>query len=98
MKIKIDKVKLENGNSYDFNIIPEQSKEDIRDFHLFCLSIVLNLVHNKFKTNEFNEFTYDFSTIDSKHLEDTSFILHYIYNIIYKEKMDLDNQLDELLN
>lgn len=97
MIVKINKIKSDSGNSYNFNIIPEQSKEDIRDFHLFCLSIIKDLLDNNFKINEGGQFKYDLSDIDDEHLEDTSFILHYIYNIIYKEKLDIDSQTDELL-
>lgn len=97
MIVKIQKIKKDDGTGYNFQVLPEQSKEDIRDFHLFCISIIKDLLEKKFKLNESGQFTYDLSEIEDKDLEDTSLVLHYIYNIIYKEKIDLDNQTDDLL-
>lgn len=97
MIVKIQKIKKDDGTGYNFQVLPEQSKEDIRDFHLFCISIIKDLLEKKFKLNESGQFTYDLSEINEDDLEDTSLVLHYIYNIIYKEKIDLDNQTDDLL-
>lgn len=97
MIIKINKQKLDGSESYDFKIMPERPKEDIRDFHMFCLSIVMDLLKHKFNLNEIGEFSYDLSYISEMDITDTYELLHLLYNKIYIEKNDLDSQLDDLL-
>ena len=60
-KCKINKI---NGDKnidsiyYNCKCQPENEFKDIRDFHLFCLSISMELIDNSAKTNEFGEINY----------------------------------------
>lgn len=44
--------------SYNWKITPENENENIQDFHLFCISIVKDIIKNRFKTNEKGIITY----------------------------------------
>ena len=99
MIIKVNKKISDDGTKtgYDFQILPEESKEDVRDFHMFSISIVNDILENKFKLNESGAFSYDLSQFDDKDIESTTLMLHYLHNIILKEKTDLDDQMKDLL-
>ena len=45
---------------YDWDIKGETTDESIEDFHLFCISIVKDLITNEFITNEEGKISYDF--------------------------------------
>ena len=44
---------------YDWKISNLEIDESIEDFHLFCISIVRDLVRKDFKTNEKGKITYE---------------------------------------
>ena len=94
-KINIKEFGKEYG--YDFQIFPEKSGEDVRDFHLFSISIIKDILEYKFKLNESGDFSYDLTFLEKEEIEDTLFVLQDLYSIILKEKLDLDNQLGDLL-
>lgn len=51
--------KLGFSIKYDWKLNGEYSDESIEDFHLFCLSIVKDLLEKKFNSNEEGEFSYN---------------------------------------
>lgn len=63
--LKIDDQNVdENQFGYGFKIQNESDDESLKDFHLFCVSIVRDLVKNRFKTNEKGLICYDLSNIN----------------------------------
>ena len=52
------------GVNYDWKVFPENSKESIKDLHLFCLQTTRNLLLNMFKTNENGIISYNIETPD----------------------------------
>lgn len=53
-----------NQFGYRFRINYDVPDEGLEDFHLFCVSIVGDLLENKFKTNETGIIGYDVSEIN----------------------------------
>lgn len=72
---------------YNWGLKGESSDESLEDFHLFCLSIVRDLLEKNVKVNEDNkDHNYDIDE-DYIDLESTSEDLAYLYSIIVNEKL-----------
>ena len=72
---------------YDWKIKGENSDESLEDFHIFCLSIVKDLLENNIKLNEDNdEHSYE---IDEDYIDTEATLedLEYLYNIIAHKKL-----------
>jgi hypothetical protein len=79
--LKKNKVKTIN---YKWRVTSLSEDEDIYDFHLFCVSIVKDLVKQDFKTNENGKMTYKF--MEDINNEETVKYLHHLYQSILFEK------------
>lgn len=96
MIINIRRIDADGSFRYDFDMKQDKQKEDVRDLHLFCLSIIKDLVQNKFKLNEFGNVSYDFD-LDENDIKNFSEQLDYLSYIIFKERKKLDDDLKEML-
>ena len=93
---EIRKAKLESINQknvkwrivYKWKVDRESEDEKIEDLHLFCISIVKDLLYNRFFTNENGKMTYE--NMKDRYdgtLED----LENLFDIIYEKKLERDS-------
>lgn len=98
MIIKVKRKKIEGNNyAHDFFIQRETSDEDIHDFHTFCISITRDLLNNRFRLNEYGSVSYHMDELSKEDIELTDMNLKYLSDVIIKEKTDLDNSLNDML-
>jgi len=86
-KIKLENIFKKNKDFfvfYSWGTENEYYYEDIRDLHLLCLSISLDLLRNTFKTNEIGNIKYD------NYIENETAIseIQKLGNMIKKDKED----------
>lgn len=84
---KDEKIKIVN---YNWKLKAEYADETIEDFHLFCLSIVKDLMKSNFKTNERGEISY--GKLKKSNKRSTIKYLHYLYDNILNEQMKKSKQ------
>lgn len=72
-----------NQFAYGWKIRREVDDETLEDFHLFCVSIVGDLIENKFKTNENGIIFYNTSEINIDPKE-----IKKLYSLIKNEKYE----------
>lgn len=73
--------------NYNWRLTSFSDEEDIYDFHLFCVSIVKNLVKKDFKTNESGKMTYELmEDIDNEEA------LAYLHRLSYAIKFEKDKK------
>jgi len=82
---------LKNNNrekiDYNWNLKGEYPGESFEDFHLFCISIVKDLLEKNIKINEDDEnHSYNFDE-DNFDIESTLEDLGYLYSIIAHKKL-----------
>jgi len=73
---------------YDWNVVAEYADERLQDFHLFCVSIVKDLVKHKFKTNESGHIDYKIAKLDEEQHKQLLSMLSILYKDIDKVKKE----------
>lgn len=75
-----------------------EENESINDFHMFCLSIIRDLINNVHKFDEYDKvFSYDFGfTEDEKRA--LSDMIDHMSGKILGEKMSFKKSMDDLIN
>ncbi len=96
MNIYINRIDGDGSFRYDFDIRQDKEKEDVRDLHLFCLSVIKDLVQKKFVLKEYGNVSYDFD-LDENDIKNFSEQLDYLSHIIFNERKKLDDDLKEML-
>ncbi len=93
--VKVDE--FEERTNYLFKLHTDIGKnETINDFHLFCMQITMDVIMNKFRTNEFGDLSYNVEYED-----ETKFVAVYLdalMNKIMKEKTDFNQSLNDLID
>lgn len=79
---------------YDWKLNGEYQDESIEDFHLFCISIVRDLLGEKFNTNENGKISYE--GIEQVDIEYTQQELQILYDIIANHKTNLLSNDDQI--
>ena len=88
LKLKsLKKCKKVDGLKFNWKYIPSNENEKIEDFHLFCISIFLDVIENKFKTNEKGKIQYE--NIDKFINKKTLKKIKKMYSYILYEKNKL---------
>lgn len=86
-KNKINKINVVDNNvkfmGYDWKLQREYEGEDLRDFHLFCLSIAKELISNNASTNENGKIEY----IKLQNSEDIIVEMNKLFNYIATDKI-----------
>ena len=76
-----EKPQLKGG--YNWELIYESADEKLEDFHLFCISIVKDLLHKSFFTNE--RCTYIYEGMEDEY-DETIADLEHLYWLIEESK------------
>lgn len=75
---------------FDYTLTPENQEEEkdrIKNFHLFCISIVQDLLEDKFKTNEEGSMKYSHN-INAKNIKYTVRNLQKMFSTILNENKE----------
>lgn len=92
MKILIETKRDGNVVHHDFKIYNTEDA-NLNDFHLFCLSIVKDLLSDKHKIDQFmGEYKYNFN-FNEEETEGLMAIMNYMANVIYNEPTNLTNTI-----
>jgi len=86
-KLKIKAIQQESSKiqiGYKWKCTPESDDESTEDLHLFCISIVRDLLGKKFYTNEKGVVTYD--GMEDEY-DETLADLNYLFQIISNKKL-----------
>ena len=85
MKIDITTIHDDNSVHHEFKIYDTEDA-NLNDFHLFCLSIIKDLISDKHKIDQLigtYKYNFDFNDEEIEGLRD---VMNYMANIIFKEK------------
>lgn len=87
MKVDIKTI-WEDSNSVRHNFkIYNTEDANINDFHLFCLSIVRDLINDKHKIDQFmGTYKYNFD-FDEEEIEGLIDVMNYMSDVIFRERM-----------